>query len=605
MKKIIALILACMMLFSLCSCQLLDEFFAQFGEQVDPDDKPDTPPVEDDTTREEVNVIIMAGQSNAEGNTNMSNLEAYCKDKGKDYSRYVNGFEEVKVSFHYHYYYADLGVYSTNKDDPFKTNFVDVKVGQGKSPTYSGPELGMAEVISESIDASQPVYIIKYCSGGTAFSGTPSWKSPSSGTTGELYSNFIKYVNAGLEDLIEQGFSPKIRAFVWMQGESDSDKGSATAYKGYMKNMVNDIRDTYSYYATDGVGDNIIVVDGQIAAAAVWPDHKIINQAKIDLGNEMENYYAIDTNGLNLKLSSGDKYGGGDAYHYSMESILKLGRAFGETIVESGCLEYTEGKVETVKDFSVDVGSRNNVVRIEVENGNIKTESGLQVESATTASGGKCIGFFWDNNNPLIRFVVESDKEEKNAVLSLALASSVAQSVTELPHPLYKTKLISVNGEPVALSGTLSARNGASYYNFDVHSTYIDLKAGTNIIDIHYDYNCSYSMEEFRLNLDYFEIITESAKVTELNCDTIGSDKCTAVGTNITTVTHSPSPDNYAVTELNKAGAIIKGEFTADATSKAAFGIIFGLKSEAKLSEYFDLSINGVAVAIDDVLLNE
>ena len=265
MKKIIALILVFMMMFSLCSCQLLDEILAQFGEQVNPDDnkpddKPDTPPTDDDKTDDEktdddktdddktlpeneVNVIIIAGQSNAEGCSNMEKLEAYCADNGEDYSEFVYGYEDVKLSYHYHFYYADLLPHSSNKDDPFETNFVDVKVGQGKSPGFSGPELGIAKVIHENIESTQPVYIIKYTSGGTPFTGYPSWKSPSSGETGLLYENLTKYVNDGLENLTEQGLSPKVRALVWMQGEADgSNQAAANDYKSNMKNMVNDIR---------------------------------------------------------------------------------------------------------------------------------------------------------------------------------------------------------------------------------------------------------------------------------------------------------------------------------------------------------------------------
>jgi hypothetical protein len=369
MKKIIALILAFMMMFSLCSCQLLDEILGQFGEQVNPDDdkpddKPDTPPIDDDDktdddalSENEVNVIIIAGQSNAEGNSNVKNLEQYCKDNNYDFSKFVYGYEDVKISFHHHFYYADLDAYTTNKIDPFKTNFVDVKAGQGCNPGYSGPELGLAQVIHENINSDKPVYIIRYASGGTPFTGSPSWKSPSSGETGLLYQNLTKYVNDGLENLAEQGLAPKIRAFVWMQGEADGgDQAAANAYKNNMKNMVKDIRNTYSSYATDGNGDNIVVVDGHISDSGVWPYYKTINQAKTELSNEMVNYYSIDTNstGLDLKLNNDDKYGGGDAAHYTMASMLKLGRAFGEKILEAGCLKYNEGEVPTVSDFSVD-----------------------------------------------------------------------------------------------------------------------------------------------------------------------------------------------------------------------------------------------------------
>ena len=614
MKKVIAFILFTVMILGLCGCHIFNGNDGNGGNGGNDGDDLDNqnPPASDnqpDLPENEVNVIIIAGQSNAEGNSNMQKLESYCNDNGKDYSQYVYGFEDVKISFHSHFYYADLGVYSTNKTDPFETNFVDVKVGQGKSPGFSGPELAMAEVIHESINSSQPVYIIKYTSGGTPFTGYPSWKSPSSGETGLLYSNLTKYINDGLENLTEQGLSPKIRAFVWMQGEADSGNVSqARSYKNNMRNFVKDIRNTYSSYATDTDGDNIIVVDGHIAATSVWPQHQLVNRAKTDLSNELPNYYAIDTNasGLDLKLKNDDKYGGGDDAHYTMESILKLGRAFAETIIKAGGLKYNEGEIPAINDFSVNDGiTRNNVIRLEAENGNIDFNSGIQIESSNTASGGRSLGYLWDNSAPFVRFVVESDRDEKNAVLSLALTSAIYQSVTELPHPMYKTKLISVNGEPISLSGTLPARNGDSWHNFEEHSGYINLKKGTNIIDLHYDYNCSYAMEEFRINVDYLDIKTSDAIITEYKYGTVEADSCVADKAIISSVAQSPTRNNVAVTGLNKVGASVSGVFSAELSKKASFAIVFGLNSETNISEYFDLQINGKTVSINDTILHK
>ena len=244
MKKVIAFILFTVMILGLYGCHIFNGNDGNGGNGGNDGDDLDNqnPPASDnqlDLPENEVNVIIIAGQSNAEGNSNMSNLDKYCADNGYDFSQFVYGFEDVKISFHHHFYYADLNAYVTDKIDPFNTNFVDVKVGQGCAPKHSGPELGLAQVLHENVESTQPIYIIRYASGGTPFTGSPSWKSPSSGETGLLYSNLITYVNDGLENLKEQGLAPKVRAFVWMQGEADgSNANAANAYKNNMKNMM-------------------------------------------------------------------------------------------------------------------------------------------------------------------------------------------------------------------------------------------------------------------------------------------------------------------------------------------------------------------------------
>ena len=60
----------------------------------------------------EVNVIVLAGQSNAEGNSSATNIEAYCKDTGNSYEEYVRGYNDVKITFHNHYYYGTSFLYS-------------------------------------------------------------------------------------------------------------------------------------------------------------------------------------------------------------------------------------------------------------------------------------------------------------------------------------------------------------------------------------------------------------------------------------------------------------------------------------------------------------
>lgn len=553
----------------------------------------------------EVNVIVLAGQSNAEGNSDAKNLEKYCIDTGNSYEEYVHGYNTVKITYHNHYYFSTSYLYS-NRDNPFEPNFVDVKAGQGKTSGWVGPELGMAQYINNSIKASQPVYIIKFASGGTGFSTTPSWYSPSSGTTGELYQKLTKYVDNGLEHLVNQGLNPKIRSFVWMQGEADSKTAAAAnKYKDGLKNMITDFRSKYASYALDEDGDNIGVVDGYISDSGQWKEYKITNAAKEELASELKNYYTVDTTttGLDLKLSSAE-HGGGDNYHYTIDSMIKLGQTFGKTIIDNEMLIYEEGTVEEVKDFSVDDGViRNNNITLEAENGIFAHGYKHVIENTEFASNGKVVGYFWESYTPRIKFVVDSDKEEKNALISVRMAPTFAQKLKELPHPIYKTRMLTVNGEEVRLSGTMQPRK--TWYDFADYSGYVNLKKGINIIEFHHDLNQTYAIEEGRVNFDCIKISSKDAVVVNTNTNIIEAENCSLQRV---VVSQEPinSPSNGSlISGLNVIAGTIEGSFNLDKAVSSAFFASFGLNSEFNLNEYIELEVNNQKVSLNSITLYE
>lgn len=553
----------------------------------------------------EVNVIVLAGQSNAEGNSNAQNLEKFCLDTGNSYEEYVNGYNDVKISYHNHYYYGTSYIYS-NRDNPFEANFVDVKVGQGKASGWAGPELGMAQYIHNNIESDKPVYIIKFASGGTSFAGSPSWKSPSSGTNGELYTKLTKYVNNGLEHLVEKGLSPKVRAFVWMQGESDGGSAAnASAYQNNMKNMVKDFRNQYSSYAENNDGNNIGIVDGYIADSGAWPQYYTINKAKENLAKSMPNYYIVDTtrNGLALKLNSAE-HGGGDAYHYTIDSIIKLGNAFGEKIVGNNLLKYNTGTVEDVKDFSTDDGvTRNNKLVLEAEKGIFKHGSSFQIENRAQSSGGKHVGYFWENAAPRIKFVVESDKDESNALITVNMAPAFEQARKELDHPIYKTRMLTVNGEEVRLNGTMKPR--VSWYDFSDYSGFVNLKKGINVIEFHHDLNQTYAMEEGRVNVDCIKVSTKDATLVNTKTNKLEAEECTLNQASLSTVISNSPSNGASVDKLNTVGASITGTFTSSKASLASIIASIGLNTEVNLKEYVELEVNNQKVNLHDVTLPE
>ena len=132
-----------------------------------------------------VNVFILAGQSNMEGQSLESCLPGYLSDNNLPSDIYKNGFEDVRLSF--------VGKENqTNDDKPLDGKFVTTKLGYGASKLRFGPEIGLAEEISNK--SAKPTYLIKFTYSGAGFYGTPNFMSPSSDTAGKLYTDMIDFI---------------------------------------------------------------------------------------------------------------------------------------------------------------------------------------------------------------------------------------------------------------------------------------------------------------------------------------------------------------------------------------------------------------------------
>ncbi len=269
--------------------------------------------VENDDT---VKVILLGGQSNATGASVNSYLRNHVSEE--DYEKYLHGFENVKI------YYVNGstsgGFHITTTTD----EFVTTKLGQGYRQTNFGPELGLAEYLSETYP-DETFYIIKYAIGGSALFGH--WNS-----TDENYNKclveFKETVNEGLALLEDEGYDPQIVAFLWMQGEADaSTMYRAHEYYDLQKALVEDIREEYDFYAPKR---GIAFVDAAISDSGLWATWFMVNECKIRYSMESNMNFYVDTNAHSLTTL----YENNDLAHYDSASMLLLGRLYGEMISE-------------------------------------------------------------------------------------------------------------------------------------------------------------------------------------------------------------------------------------------------------------------------------
>ena len=257
-------------------------------------------------------VIILAGQSNASG----CSLDEYLKKNVTEekYAEYQSGYDNVYINYL-------SGMKRSNE-------FVKCKTLQGEIDGGFGPELGLAEKLSEKYP-DETFFIIKCSWGGTNL--YEQWLSPSSsGKTGKYYKEFIAFVKTSINYLIEKNYDVKIEGICWMQGESDSFlKDTASAYKAHLSNFVGDVRKQLSKYAS---ADGIAFIDAYIADNPVfWVEYKLINQAKLEFSQSSPMNALIDTIKSGLTTAY-EPEGAPDIPHYDSLSEIKLGHLFAEQV---------------------------------------------------------------------------------------------------------------------------------------------------------------------------------------------------------------------------------------------------------------------------------
>ena len=260
-------------------------------------------------------VILLAGQSNATGATVGSYLSEYVTPE--KYQELIDGYSNVKILY-------SSGTISGGKlSIPNKSvTFVDVKMGQGISSTRFGPELGLAEYLSENYP-DETFYIIKYAIGS---SGLRAHWNPLDESKAICLNEFDDLVYQGLVELEMMGLTPEIVGFLWMQGESDASSANAAyQYYTYQDALVKLIRENYAFYEADG---GIAFIDAGVSEEGMWSTAYLVNEMKRRYALESDLNEYIDTNKEELTCLQENN----DNAHYDSWSMLRLGQMYGEKL---------------------------------------------------------------------------------------------------------------------------------------------------------------------------------------------------------------------------------------------------------------------------------
>ena len=294
-------------------------------------------------TTSSIDVYLLAGQSNAAGQTPINGLF-------KEYTGLIQDkIDEYKDGYDNVFYYG-----TTKTNDPTKGNMEMsvVRAGEGNDSSSMGPELGFGEYVSPLLAAqNKQAAVIKYAVGATGFANSTSdtaekfgnWLSPTSRTeegdacidnAGLLYDNLLKTTKSGLQDLIDRGYRPVIKGIMWMQGCADAGSLTlANKYAHHLTNLINDLRNDLASLETELSLDegNHEFVAGKINDNLEGAEYEGVIREQIQLVSEtVSDVRVVDTKGMTVP----DVNDNNDRWHFSSKDVLKLGRMFGQTLME-------------------------------------------------------------------------------------------------------------------------------------------------------------------------------------------------------------------------------------------------------------------------------
>ena len=255
----------------------------------------------------EAKVILLLGQSNATG----SSITAYLQKNIPA----EQGFESVLIN----YCLDDHNATSNGQ-------FIPVDLNCGATSGFFGPEVGMAEVLSEAYP-EETVFILKYTMSG--YSLHHHWLC--AGQRGSIYEACMVYLTTRLDYLRQQGYDPRVEAICWMQGESDTTDFKASHYFDNQVAFASYLRADLSAYAPE---EGIYFIDAGISNSPYCePAYPTINEAKVRFSalSPLNLYFSTIDLGFTIhKEPEGDP----DWGHYDSLCELELGRVFGRMAVE-------------------------------------------------------------------------------------------------------------------------------------------------------------------------------------------------------------------------------------------------------------------------------
>lgn len=266
----------------------------------------------------QIDVVFLAGQSNGDGRAPAAALPAGLREERADVLLYSHLHGEPK------------------NPDGTRGRLGPLRPGRTQFPANAfGPEIGLGHALADDLAARSPDHrlaIIKYAKGGSSLYGD--WRAAGTrgGKDGPHYVLFKQVAHDGLNALRTRFPQARVRlrALVWVQGESDTSAGIETA-KAYAENLQTWIEDFRA--AVDSPGLPVVITRlsaNQLKIAA--PDRPereaflAVRECQDRVPSLMRGVETVRTDGPEFSFLS-------DRLHFDAQGQLALGGAVARVII--------------------------------------------------------------------------------------------------------------------------------------------------------------------------------------------------------------------------------------------------------------------------------
>ena len=297
------------------------------------------------TDATEVDVYIIAGQSNAYGQGLISDLNI---DQQIQDALFFTSWHEIDGNAESQQYFSNVLPFTEagfSKGNPGQSNL-------GGSD-YFGPELGFVNRINELGINANPIAIIKYAVGGTSLTYNPAvsdWDLNETGEQdGDCWRGFQSALSNGIASLEAKNYVPNIKGVIWWQGESGT---SATDLNSFIAEVRSHLSINYDVSNSDQLPFIITGTDN------AWGSYLEDGVAALDdyVGFvNSENFGQAHFDGVfNSHLGSGERGISSDVGNNGINDMFEVGEAYAD---ELNLLNENNNSIYTLEYLSSTGGS--------------------------------------------------------------------------------------------------------------------------------------------------------------------------------------------------------------------------------------------------------
>ena len=305
------------------------------------------------TTEKEIDVYLIAGQSNAAGCT-------FADTVTSPKAAYTSGYSNVL--------YLGCAMSNQSETGMIITEPTRARFGMGIDASHFGAEVGMAEYLSQYYNTNSGKYavIIKYAVPSSSLDGSRSaqwgaWLAPSLLDEGyrvfdggvNFYHRLLDTVESSISTLHTAGYtSLNFKGFYWSQGESEAmDMNRASVYSKLLGALINDFRqDLYDLTGNQNdlklpfliseicptFDNNTMLPNGTSSSPSI---NKVVEQQRL-VASTIEQVSTLDTTVYTIKNG---QFGCRDVWHYGGDAMINIGNRVGAAL-------YGRGVVASVTD---------------------------------------------------------------------------------------------------------------------------------------------------------------------------------------------------------------------------------------------------------------